>query len=78
MTENGRLQHLEHPVRGDIRLVAPPVTTDEPAPNQAAPALGEHTDALLGEIGYHPGRSSVCAPSGSSESGDLNLTRPVA
>ena len=53
--ENGRLQHLEHPVRGDIRLVAPPVTTDEPAPNQAAPALGEHTDALLGEIGYEAG-----------------------
>ena len=52
VTDHGRLQHLAHPVRGEIRLVAPPVTTDEPAPNQAAPALGEHTDALLGEIGY--------------------------
>ena len=52
VTEHGRIQHLAHPVRGDIRLVAPPVRTDEPAPNRAAPALGEHTDALLAEIGY--------------------------
>ena len=52
VTGHGRLQHLEHPVRGDMRLVAPPVTTDEPAPNRAAPGLGEHTDAVLEEIGY--------------------------
>ena len=24
----------------------------EPAPNRSAPTLGEHTDALLAEIGY--------------------------
>ena len=39
-------------MRGDIRLVAPPVRAGEPAPNRSAPALGEHTDALLAEIGY--------------------------
>ena len=54
VTEYGRIQHLAHPARGDIRLVAPPVRLDEPPPNRAAPALGEHTDALLSEIGYDP------------------------
>ena len=55
VAERSGIQHLTHPVRGDIRLVAPPVRTDEPAPNRAAPALGEHTDALLAEIGYDSG-----------------------
>ena len=52
VAERSGIQHLAHPVRGDIRLVAPPVRAGEPAPNRAAPALGEHTDALLAEIGY--------------------------
>ena len=51
VTGHGRIQHLEHPVRGDIRLVAPPIRLDEPPPARPAPALGEHTDALLAEIG---------------------------
>ena len=51
VTGHGRIQHLEHPVRGDIRLVAPPIRLDEPSPARSAPALGEHTDALLAEIG---------------------------
>ena len=54
VTERGGIQQLVHPARGDIRLVSPPVRTDEPAPNRAAPSLGEHTDALLAEIGYDP------------------------
>ena len=52
VAERSGIQHLAHPVRGDIRLVAPPVRTDDPAPHRAAPALGEHTDELLAEIGY--------------------------
>jgi crotonobetainyl-CoA:carnitine CoA-transferase CaiB-like acyl-CoA transferase len=50
---------LAHPVRGDIRLVAPPVRAGEPAPNRAAPALGEHTGALLAEIGYDAGAIQI-------------------
>ena len=54
VAERGGIQHLQHPVRGDIRLVAPPVRHGEPALPRAAPTLGEHTDALLAEIGYDP------------------------
>ena len=52
VAENGCLQSLMHPSAGEYRLVAPPVRSSEPAPARPAPALGEHTDALLGALGY--------------------------
>ncbi|MDX1527389.1 MAG: CoA transferase [Gammaproteobacteria bacterium] len=52
VTENDRLQTLEHPTRGSYRLVAPPVRMTDPPPSCPAPRLGEHTEALLREIGY--------------------------
>ena len=53
VTEHGRLQSLPHPVKGSYRMVAPPVRcAGEEAPARPAPALGEHTEALLREIGY--------------------------
>ncbi len=53
VTEHGRLQTLPHPARGSYRMVAPPVRcAGEEAPARPAPALGEHTEALLREIGY--------------------------
>jgi len=53
VTEHGRLQELPHPVKGTYRMVAPPVrcAAEEP-PARAAPRLGEHTEALLKELGY--------------------------
>jgi crotonobetainyl-CoA:carnitine CoA-transferase CaiB-like acyl-CoA transferase len=39
-----------------VRLVASPVRTGAPHPAQAAPVLGEHTEALLAEIGYDAAR----------------------
>jgi crotonobetainyl-CoA:carnitine CoA-transferase CaiB-like acyl-CoA transferase len=57
VTEHGRLQTIPHAARGSYRMVAPPVrSAGEVAPARPAPALGEHTDALLREIGYDAGR----------------------
>jgi crotonobetainyl-CoA:carnitine CoA-transferase CaiB-like acyl-CoA transferase len=57
VTEHGRLQTIPHAARGSYRMVAPPVrSAGEAAPARPAPALGEHTDALLREIGYDAGR----------------------
>ncbi len=52
VTEEGRIQSLELEGYGTYRAVAPPVKTDEPAPANPAPKLGQHTDALLRDIGY--------------------------
>ncbi|MGH8698664.1 MAG: CaiB/BaiF CoA transferase family protein [Burkholderiales bacterium] len=57
VTEHGRLQTLPHPTRGSFRMVAPPVRCPgDEAPARPAPALGEHTEALLGELGYDGAR----------------------
>jgi crotonobetainyl-CoA:carnitine CoA-transferase CaiB-like acyl-CoA transferase len=53
VTDHGRLQELPHPTRGTYRMVAPPVRcAGDASPARAAPHLGEHTDALLKELGY--------------------------
>jgi len=49
----GMVRPLAHPVRPDFRVVANPIKLDgERLPSRRAPALGEHTDELLGEAGF--------------------------
>jgi crotonobetainyl-CoA:carnitine CoA-transferase CaiB-like acyl-CoA transferase len=49
---NGTFVEREHPICGRLREPRPPVRFGGPLePAAPAPALGEHTDAILGEIG---------------------------
>ena len=50
--ERGGVQVFDHPDRPGFKLVASPFRIGEPLPARPAPKLGEHTDALLREIGY--------------------------
>ena len=53
VTDTARLQTLEHPDKGAFRMVAPAVKTEgETTTPTPGPKLGEHTDALLQELGY--------------------------
>ena len=50
--DEGRLQDIELAGHGSYRYLRPAVQAAEPAPARPAPKLGEHTRALLSEIGY--------------------------
>ncbi|HEX5093435.1 MAG TPA: CoA transferase, partial [Burkholderiales bacterium] len=50
--ERGGVQVFDHPDKPGFKLVASPFRLGEPLPAQPAPKLGEHTDALLRELGY--------------------------
>ena len=49
--DQGRLQDIELDGHGTYRYLRPPVRTGTPAPARPAPKLGQHTEALLAEIG---------------------------
>ncbi len=48
------VQVFDHPDRPGFKLVASPIRLGEPLPARPAPALGQHTAALLVELGYGP------------------------
>jgi crotonobetainyl-CoA:carnitine CoA-transferase CaiB-like acyl-CoA transferase len=51
----GMAQPIDHPTRGQVAVVGQPLTFGDDPENRgvrkAAPALGEHTDAILDELG---------------------------
>ena len=52
LTARGRWRDIDTPA-GPIRALLPPVSIDESDPVMGAvPALGEHTDAILAELGF--------------------------
>ena len=52
VAERGGVQVLDHPDRPGFKLVANPIRMGAPVPDQPAPKLGEHSRALLAELGY--------------------------
>ena len=58
VAHNGMIQEIEHPRAGKIKVVGVPVVFSEtPGSIRLAPPLvGEHTDAILGSLGYDAAR----------------------
>ncbi len=54
VVHNGMVLDLMHPQYGQVRTVGNPVhlSATPAAPHGYPPALGQHTDAVLGELGY--------------------------
>ena len=58
VAHNGMIQEIEHPRAGRIKVIGVPVVFSEtPGSIRLAPPLvGEHSDAILGELGYDAAR----------------------
>ena len=52
VAERGLNQSLEIEGNGVARLLDTPIRSGDSTPSNPAPALGQHTDDLLSEIGY--------------------------
>ena len=52
VTDNGKIQTLQHQNGSAFRMLDAPFDAGEPTPNQPGPELGQDTDELLKELGY--------------------------
>jgi crotonobetainyl-CoA:carnitine CoA-transferase CaiB-like acyl-CoA transferase len=64
VAERQRVLDFAYPDGRSVRMVALPVRAGEPQPARAAPKMGEHTEALLAEIGYDADRLSALRDAG--------------
>lgn len=63
LAQQGMLFFVDHPQAGQVGQVGTPIRVDGAAAangqDRAAPLLGEHTAAILGELGYRPGEIAL-------------------
>jgi crotonobetainyl-CoA:carnitine CoA-transferase CaiB-like acyl-CoA transferase len=52
LAERGGVRSVDHPDRRGLKLLGSPIRAGAEVPDRPAPKLGEHTDALLEELGY--------------------------
>lgn len=53
LNERGFIEHIAHPVEGDVTLLGSPIRmSDSPVEFRRPPLLGEHADEVLGELGW--------------------------
>jgi formyl-CoA transferase len=53
LRKTGTVVEVDHPKRGKYLTVGNPIKmSDSPSDVQRSPLLGEHTDAILAELGY--------------------------
>jgi crotonobetainyl-CoA:carnitine CoA-transferase CaiB-like acyl-CoA transferase len=62
----GMVQEMAHPVAGPVKVLGNPVkmSASPPTYRTAAPQLGEHTEAILTEVGYSPGEIAALRAQG--------------
>ena len=64
LAARNRWREIDSPA-GPLRALVPPVMLDDAEPVMGAvPALGEHTDQILAELGYEPGTISAWRQNG--------------
>ena len=64
--ERGGVQVFDHPDKPGFKLVASPFRIGEPLPARPAPKLGEHSEALLRELGYGAAEIEALKSSGAA------------